>query len=143
MPTWFDRSRSLQELESHDWGEPRQPFPVVIKAHHLRRKPLNQFSTEDLRFMIAQSVGLPFLVPLAVEELENDPLAEANFYRGDLLGAVIRIGQPFWSTHADFYGRMCDVVLRVKKLLPSLDQVDEPTVRKVLEEASPAFLHQH
>ena len=69
--------------------------------------------------MIGQSFGLPFLVPLAVEELEKDRLVEGDFYPGDLLENVLTIKPQSWKErpdlrdrlHADTedYERACDV----------------------------------
>jgi hypothetical protein len=101
MKGGFDRRKSLQELEQHDWGEPNFGSSLVATCHRLRRKPLDQFTTEDLRIMIGQKIGLPFLIPLAVERMEVEPLAEGDFYPGDLLSAVLRAGTEFWSEHAD------------------------------------------
>ena len=47
--------------------------------------------------MIGQNIGLPFLVPLALEQLRENPLAEGNYYAGDLLVNVLRVEPQFWS----------------------------------------------
>ena len=60
----FDRQKSLQELEQDNWGEPPYNSYLVTTIHRLRRKPLAEFATEDLRIMIGQRIGLPFLIPL-------------------------------------------------------------------------------
>jgi len=46
---------------------------------------LRQFSVEDLHIMVGQSIGLPYSVPLALQHLPKNPLAEGDFYLGDLL----------------------------------------------------------
>lgn len=66
MAQGFDRSKTLQELEQSDWGEPEFDSHLVTTCHRLRRVPLDQFTVEDLRIMIGQNIGLPFLVPMAV-----------------------------------------------------------------------------
>jgi hypothetical protein len=95
----FDRNRTLQELEGADWGEPDFHSSVVINVHRLRRVPLKDFLIEDMRLMISQQVGLSYVVPLAIEQLTDDPLAEGDFYAGDLLCAVLRISDTFWRQH--------------------------------------------
>lgn len=130
----FDRRKSLQELEQSDWGEPTHDSNLVTTAHRLRRKPLAEFTVGDLRIMIGQGVGLSFLIPLAVERLEEDPLAEGNFYPGDLLQAVLRAGDAFWADNPDSFQRVHKIVRRVKQLLPSLDDTDRPAVLRVLED---------
>lgn len=113
----FNRQRSLQELEQVDWGEPSSEWLLVRKVHCLRRKPLDQFSVEDLRLMIGQQVSLPFLVPLAIERLEPDPLVSGNLYDGDLLHAVLGVEEPFWSNHPGLFERMCAIVDEAEDLL--------------------------
>jgi hypothetical protein len=135
MKGGFDRSKSLQELEQQDWGESTYHSSLVTTCHRLRRKPLNQFTVEDLRILIGQRIGLSFLLPLAVERLEEDPLAEGDFYPGDLLQAVLRAGDTFWAAHPDSFQRVHKIVKRVKHLLASLDDTDRPSVLKVLEDA--------
>jgi len=78
---------------------------------------------------------LPFLIPLAVERLEDEPLAAGDFYRGDLLRAVLGAGEVFWANHPDSFQRVRKVVSRLKDLLPSLDETDRSTVLEVLTEA--------
>ena len=48
---------------------------LVTTCHELRRKPIGTFSVEDLRIMIGQQIGVPWLLPIAVEVLEEEPPA--------------------------------------------------------------------
>jgi hypothetical protein len=131
----FDRQKSLQELEEDDCGELPYDSYLVTTVHRLRRKPLAELSVEDLRIVIGQGIGLPFLIPLAVERLEEEPLAAGDFCLGDLLQAVLRAGEGFWANHPDSFQRVRKVVSRVKDLLPSLDEIDRSTVLEVLAQA--------
>jgi CDI immunity proteins len=70
-----DRRKCLQDLEQDDWGEPTYDSYLVTTVHRLRRKPLGEFTVEDLRIMIGHGIGLPFLIPMAVKHLEDEPLA--------------------------------------------------------------------
>jgi hypothetical protein len=137
----FDRGKSLQQLENADWGEPTYDSHLVRTVHRLRRKPLNEFTVEDLRIVILQEIGLPFLIPLAVEQLERNPLVDGDYYEGDLLNAVLHIGEPFWTNHPDLFRRTCDVVMRVKNMIPTLDDLDRTKFQRLLNESSPAFKH--
>jgi CDI immunity proteins len=131
----FDRRKSLQELEQDDWGEPTYDSYLVTTCHRLRRKPLAEFAVEDLRIMIGQKISLSYLVPLAVERLEEEPLAAGDYYAGDLLQAVLSAGEEFWASHPDSLQRVRKVVGRVKDLLRSLDEIERPTILKLLAEA--------
>jgi hypothetical protein len=92
----FDRSKSLQQLEGEDWGEPTYHSHLVKECHRLRRVPLCDFTVEDLRIMIGQDIGLEYLVPLALERLQAEPYAEGDFYPGDLLVDVLHSDAQFW-----------------------------------------------
>lgn len=128
----FDMRESLEELEAADWGEPTYDSHLVTKVHRLRRKPLAEFTVEDLRIMIGQKVGLAFLVPLAIERLELEPLVAGDYYPGDLLQSVLRINRAFWVDHPSCFERVRQVVCQVRELIPSLEEVDRATIQDVL-----------
>ena len=140
MRTAFDRGKSLQELEGCDWGEPTYHSYLVTTIHRLRRLPLKDFSAEDLRLGIGQNVGLPFLMPLAVEWLEREPLAEGDYYPGDLLTAVLRIEGAFWPDHPDLLRRVREVLVQATRLLPPPDEDGPCEVRKALAGAAGVFV---
>ncbi|WP_448321843.1 contact-dependent growth inhibition system immunity protein [Streptomyces sp. CO7] len=82
------RARSLEELEPDrrpiaPGGETR----MTATVRELRRKRIDGLTVEDLRLLIRQDVGLAHLLPLALEALRLDPLAEGDMYEGDLLDA--------------------------------------------------------
>jgi CDI immunity proteins len=91
--------KSQQELEQSDWGESAYDSHLVTMIHRLRRVPLRQFSVEDLRIMIGQNIGLLYLVPLALEHLRKNPLAEGAFYPGDLLKSMLTADSAFWREY--------------------------------------------
>ena len=64
----------------------------------MRRKPLRDLTDEELRLAISQKMGLRFLMPLAVERLEADPLVAGDMYEGALLGVVL--SQNCWQNTA-------------------------------------------
>jgi hypothetical protein len=134
--TSFDRTKTLQELEGQDWGEPTFGSSLVTTCHRLRRKRLDDFNVEDLRIMIGQKIGLPFLVPIALERLAVDPLVDGDFYPGDLLAMVLQVDDAFWNAHHDLCDQIRPIVRRVKALLPSLEQVEQQTVHDLLQNAN-------
>lgn len=133
----FDRRKSLQEIERRDLGEPTYDSYLVTTCHRLHRKPLEDFTVEDLRIMIGQGFSLPILIPLALERLEEDPLAEGDYYPGDLLSSVATIDEAFWTAHPGSLQDFRAILSSVRGLTPRLDKTDRETVRRVLEEATP------
>lgn len=89
---------TIEEIEGDRWPEPKGDLTfLVTRCLALRRKPLAEFTVEDLRIMLGQQIAVPTLLPLAVEVLVRDPFAEGDFYPGDLLAAVLRLSASAWS----------------------------------------------
>lgn len=132
MKTHFDRRKSLQELEQDDWGHPDYDTHLVQTCHRLRRVPLADFTAGDLRIMIGQKISLLFLVPLALERLQEDPLVEANYYPGDLLNVLLDVPETFWSVHTDMRDVLCQVIAKTKQLLGYLEETDARLIRESL-----------
>ena len=110
MDITVDTTKTLEQLESSDWGEPDFDSYLVTTIYQLRRKPLSQLTVEDLRIMIGQQIGLRYLVPLAIKRLKDDPLVAGDFHRGDLLKNVLSVEPNFWREHTDLY-READMIL--------------------------------
>ncbi len=47
--------------------------------------------------MLGQEIGVPILLPRAVKVLLREPLAQGDFYPGDLLASVVRLPESAWS----------------------------------------------
>ena len=140
MKTNFDRRKSLQELEQDDWGKPTFDSHLVRTCHRLRQMPIEDFETEDLRIMIGQQISLMFLIPLAIEKLEADPLVEGNDYPGDLLNAVLAVPANFWSVHTDWRNALRRIVDKTNELLVSIAEDDAHLIRETLAKAPHALL---
>ncbi|WP_327333116.1 contact-dependent growth inhibition system immunity protein [Streptomyces anulatus] len=93
----LNRDRSLEELERDRWPAPTvDDTRLVTTAHALRRRPIGELTVEDMRLLIGQDIGLPYLLPLAVEVLRENPMAEGHMYEGDLLSAVLTRNPSVW-----------------------------------------------
>lgn len=107
----YQRNKSLQELDGQDWGDGSYfPSHLVLTCNALRRKPLRDFTVEDLRIMIGQNFSLEYLVPLALEHLQRDPFATGDFYEGDLLASVLKVQSSFWQKRPDLRHAVEDIV---------------------------------
>ena len=120
---------TLEELDGEDWGTPPYDSSLVKNCHRLRRVPLKDFSIEDLRIMIGQEIGLKYLVPIALVALEKEPLAQGDFYPGDLLKSVLGVSREFWRQHSELKERMDVIVEKAKAKLETLHESDEVTAR--------------
>jgi hypothetical protein len=111
---------TIQQIEGLDWGDP--PFDsstLVRRCMALRRKPLDRFTAEDLRIMLGQGESVPIVLPLAVDLLANNPLAEGDFYPGDLLTTVLKLPSSTWMNLPDERKRLTAAIAAV-----DLDRAD-------------------
>ncbi|MET7653976.1 MULTISPECIES: contact-dependent growth inhibition system immunity protein [unclassified Streptomyces] len=121
MTVSIDRSRSLEELERDRWqAPPPDATRLIATAHALRSRPVGTLTVEDLRLLIRQDIGLAVLLPLAVEVLRDNPLAEGHMGEGDLLRAVLTRPSTVWSAYPDSAGQLTHIVGGLSDLSPDL-----------------------
>src|SRR5437660_11213926 len=133
----FDRSKSLQELEEDDWGEqppPDQRWSTVINnAYRLRRVPLQDFTVEDIRFLLGQNIGLEYVMPMAIEHLMEDPWKpRKSYFPGELLGFALFdkfvAKRKLWERRPDLWLDMESVIQQAFVQLPQLSEREQASV---------------
>ena len=98
MRTTLTVMATIEQLERDVWPDSGPDDTSLIRrCTELRRKPVAEFTVEDLRIMLGQQIGVSVLLPLAVQVLLRDPLAEGDYYPGDLLRNVLRLPDSEWS----------------------------------------------
>jgi hypothetical protein len=75
------------------------PSYLVARCEALQDIPLQDYSIEDLRLLVSQQVGLPWLVPLALAHLTQNLFSEGDYYAGDLLASILRLENDYWRAH--------------------------------------------
>ncbi|MFI1997040.1 contact-dependent growth inhibition system immunity protein [Actinoplanes sp. NPDC020271] len=120
------REQSLEEIEGVAWGDaPADASKLIATVHELRRKPIGLLEIEDLRVLLGQREGVLVLVPRALDIIEHDPLAEGDYYPGDLLNAVLnRVPAGYWAAHPGESARLRALVGTI-----DLDEVDDDELR--------------
>lgn len=104
-PNW--RRKSLEALERQDWGDPvTAPTNLVKRCIELSKVPVDTFTLSDFRLMIGQQFGLPFLIPIAIERLQDDIFVEADYYEGDLLSNVLDVDAAFWKNNQNWWTQL-------------------------------------
>jgi hypothetical protein len=116
------RLKTLEELEGFVAGEPPFDSSIVRRIYALRKKPIGEFTADDLRFAIGQGRGVPYLLPLALELLETNPLVAGICYHGDLLMAVLR-AVPQWASRA-VHLQVRGLVERALAQLSAIEPID-------------------
>jgi hypothetical protein len=94
-------TKTIEELDGDRWGPPEFDSHVVLESHRLRSVPIGDLTVEDLRLLLGQGIGTQWLIPLALARLDDDPLAEGDFYPGDLLMIVLGTDATYWSSHPE------------------------------------------
>ena len=113
---------SLEQLEDHRWSAPGPDATRLMRdVHTARTMPLVELGPSQLRVLVRQQVGLPYVVPVALHALADDPLLEADYYPGDLLAALLELPTDYWSDHPAEAGT-------VDELLTAVDPSDERLV---------------
>lgn len=106
------RQKSLESLEKKSWPalSSDEGSYLIKTCNSLRKKQLQDFTTEDLRIMIGQEIGLYFLMPLAIETLTDNMYAEGDMYEGDLLKNVLEVDTKFWDDNKNYWQQPNDII---------------------------------
>lgn len=109
-----DRGRRTIEQVDGPWPEPGVSATRLARTvHRLRKVPVQNLTTEDLRVLVGQRVSLGIVIPRVLEDLMRNPLASGDFYPGDLLVATLRIAQT--DLGADDRGKLQGIVGLIQK----------------------------
>jgi hypothetical protein len=134
------QSKSVADLEAQSWpAPPAGASPLVIRVHEARKKPLSRLSASDLRVLIGQDVGLAFVMPLALDVLEREPLIETDHYKGDLLAVVLQASPLFFEQNREMRLRVERILEALPAALDKLDHIDLDTTNEALEEGIACF----
>jgi len=140
----YSRNRTIEALTGTTWGAPSYNSYLVRRCHELVTKQVSDLTVEDLRLLIGQNIALPYLIPLALEKLEEDPLAAGDFHPGDLLDAVTRSLPRFWEVNPALRSQLEAIIASVPAAskLRRLDEIsrsdeeDDDTIDLVQELAA-------
>jgi len=84
--------------------------------------------------MIGQQISLEYLMPIALKVLEEEPLAEGDFYPGDLLCNVLRAGSEYYDAHPEYRPTAKSLLDRALEIVE-----EDEIVENALFEAHAAF----
>jgi len=91
-------NKSLEELENDYWDSPTAfPTGLVEKIFLLRKRKLKELSSDDIRILISQNIGLRYIIPEAIAKLKKNIFEEALYYPGDLLLTLLNIKNDYWQ----------------------------------------------
>lgn len=122
--------KCLDEIEGVDWGEPNYESHLVVTCHKLRKKPIAEFTAEDLRIMIGQDISSEILIPIALNRLSEDALISGDLHDGDLLSVVSRLPSTYWSGHRGQH----EELLKIAEIAIERLRSDEEPDRQLIAE---------
>jgi hypothetical protein len=131
----INTNKTLETLEKQVWpslNETDQESYLITECNRLRKIPLKDFETEDFRILIGQDIGLKFLIPLAIDILRKDILAEGDNYPGDLLANILRSDKQFWKEDKSQWKSVCELYESNKDRIKSSDLIWD--IKKDLKE---------
>ena len=117
---YFNTGKTLEELEEVIEEKSLFESHLVVTCQALRQKKLCDFTEEDIRIMIGQQLSLPYLVPMALEILEDNIFTRGDYYHGDLLKAMTNIPTAFWGEYPHY---KCYLVECIEKQVKYLDGI--------------------
>lgn len=130
---------TLEALEQNIWPplDSGEGSFLISTCHALHKKPLEDFTIEDLRIMIGQNIGLQYLIPIAIDVLRSDILAEGDFYKGDLLKSVLTSDADYWRKEPANRAHVCTLFEENRKMLEQFETTRD--IRKGWMDAFEAF----
>ena len=125
-------SRTLEQLEGQSAPQPAQSdTPLVQMCLRLMRVPLSELTTENVRMLVLQQIGLKHLVPLALDKLEANPFAAGNHYAGDLLHAVVEVSPDFWASEPELRSRLDGIIRSLEDMVRFLEKDILPAYQRI------------
>ena len=123
---------SIEALESCYWDDMEFDSYVIKTAQAARKKPLSKLSKEEIRLLISQKIGLKYVIPKAIDILEQNLFIEVCYYEGDLLASMLNLSFDDWS---DNYDSLRSFQMLLEKNIASIsicEEISSDLVKKVL-----------
>lgn len=127
---YLEKTLAQLEKEIADEIFPDDMSPLIGREKELSRKPLKDFTTGNLRFMIQQGYGWKFLIPMALEILLDNPFVSADYYEGDLLKTVVSIDEKFWKNNPELWFEVDEIVFFAELIMQTFQQTVMPEIDK-------------
>lgn len=106
-----NRGNTLKELYGFKMIQGEFKSSLIEKCIQIyNNRSIYDYTIEELRLMIGQELGLDYLIPVAIEILEQDILAEGDFYAGDLLKSVLSIDKDYWKMNTEHKNRLTEAI---------------------------------
>jgi hypothetical protein len=88
-------------------------------------KRVEDLEIEDLRLLIGQNEALDICIPLALEILKSNPMAEGDFFAGDLLKNTLQADIDFWKSNKELKNQLERIFIEQKDYILNYDVSEE------------------
>lgn len=122
----MDYQKSIEILENNFWKEVSGDCSYVTREIYiLRKKPIKNLEIEDIRLLISQNIGVNFILPISLEILESNILAEGDYYPGDLLKSVLSISKQYWFQNPEWKAQLIAILKKNINIIENADLSEE------------------
>jgi hypothetical protein len=90
-------NKTIEEMENCVWPDSTYNSYVAKKTNEFRKVPIKDLTPEACRLLIEQEIGIEYVLPTAIEMLEENILISGDLYDGDLLNTVANIKVIYWD----------------------------------------------
>ncbi len=102
-----DLSSTLEQLTGQRVPRPEDaPTNMLGTIFDSHKKPLDQLSAWEIRLLVSQQDGFPYVLDLVWPKLEEDPLFDGGMYPGDVLSSLLKADEHVWEDRPDYGTRL-------------------------------------
>ena len=113
---------SLNEIEGFKENLSGLDSGLIEKYMVARSKKLKDLSVDEIRVLLSQLIGLAYIVPLALNIVEQDPLISSGLYSGDLAVSLFNIDEEFWSNNPEWNNRLIEVKFEIEEIYKTISE---------------------
>ncbi|WP_371623192.1 contact-dependent growth inhibition system immunity protein [Streptomyces sp. NBC_01116] len=121
----IDETKSLEQLEGIQWPAPPADATGLVKAaHDLRKLPVGRLDAHELSRLIGQDIGVPWLLPLALDLLHRTASDQSlgGFYDDDLLTAALTRKSHVWKSNPRWVTKMKEIITALDDISPHIQE---------------------
>ncbi|MFI1187336.1 contact-dependent growth inhibition system immunity protein [Streptomyces californicus] len=129
-----DETKSLEQLEGVKWPAPPPDATGLVKASYgLRKLPIGRLNAHELSRLIGQDIGVPWLLPLALDLLHGAAHDQSLgvFYDDDLLTAALTRRSHVWRSNPGWVTKMKEIISALDDISPHIQE----DIQKFLKES--------
>lgn len=126
------KNKSVAQLENIDFSGSDFNSYVVKKSTEAVKKPIEKLSGEEIRLLIGQKIGLKYLIPIAIDIIEKNPLIEITFFEGDLLLELLRLSAEDWQNNNWDFIRFAKIVSENLETIKSCNEIPDKLIEKYI-----------